>query len=1730
METKLKQHAQNIVDTLYDWLFDNSRAYHDPSPYATACVKPYANGEDTSGGSLGYGASGYASIVRDKVAAAASSASSAAASLTSHPRLHQSAGVSETLQQLTDPAFWRNLSPTAAWDSFIKERASYVHELQSRLGWEHLTRLAERWEVEPRIVVLLMLLPVILLLLSSCVFMGAGHTTDDGPPPHQGSRHGKRADPFQASHDNADSASSSSSKQGNSSSGASSSGSGKGSKSRHGSKKGGAQDRSADNFESSKMHASMPKGSVTDGGSKAAMLGSIGFRGAELQHFLPIDIYAAMGIAQPGDRKLESRDAASLNRAAGKGLSSKRSSSQAKNAQTTVRQDDNLVSSIMEDVVGPSDSQQEQAEIDLDNHEEYEDDVLDGNVPASKTGNSGAKKALGPTSKKMEYGERSPVHAKAGKGGSTLSALNRGSSSKKQGHQESNQQQQSYAPEQDHRDKQGAGPAGPDSGSSIKTSVPISRTRVPRAHSFKEADRHRHQPHISSRANNKDLFGRHPVENQVDGGDYQVSHQYSLAFKIMDFAQRNSVMKNLDAISGGVLSTAMATLAAGTAIAESSTNAWKGDFTTALDVSNLKTSFDQAMVEGGLEGSGIDQDNNWDLRSIASRFSISSERPVSTARRFSVEDISVGPRTKYAIYSDPPQRSKVQVTDDEAPVNHDPKESDENVKVIDYQSYNKSTGKAAKNGAGKSPTVPRSKVQDSDHEGPVNHDAMKPDEDVKILDHRAHETSSEATTQNEGSKNPSAKSAAGVDSGNATVKATKTDAASRLDWGNAVPEVASPKSNEMTQSSGGSSAKSGAQSGKGAPKHNSKKAAQKAGPATKAGTSAKQAFDSVITISQDKLGATASDLHEKRVHADDQVHAAAQGSKTVVRSAQDSVKKLVGTAKHGTKATVQHAEDHAVKTISDVEKAVDFARDTAEKAIDTAADIMEASARAVEGPSKTIGSDIRTTIHDTKRNARSARKAARKAKNALIEDAMDSRKKIAQGAHHIAHEARDTLRAGQETVRPATGIAQYAKDTVIGLAGNVVQSAANQARSAMDSVVGTTKKTLWSTVVEPVKVVEHMVESTVEIGLGTVDAAIQGAREAAEKRNQEDIAAAHGTKVNTDGSRVNTKRSKDIDSQDLDGRRRDQGASNHAPAIASTPVHSDQVIQDDKAIHTQKAPTSKKARRKAPKRQDMASAAQATTSDTQVDSKNSKDGSSQSPARAESSRDLLSSAKHYAGGLGDAASELVHAAQIAAQTLTVVKDNTSAFIDAASNDLQGLLSGPRHGHHEMHDELRDIKNEVKQKVHFHGISSSASSAAKKADLVAQDYYDSLPDPEAGPPPTRSLASADTAHRSQAAPGPTSGNKNSTKKATLDHEEYVFKDKDGNNVPVADVDEADMEGSDSDESDGSDDDREDKHGRLGTLISHAPEILHSAKAAATAMAARVADVSYENFDLAKHSLSDMVDNLTENLAGHEERDTPSEDDSESDQERGGGAVRVRGSVQQKSTQGPGAKLNAQLRSSTVPGGKVASSKEGVVSFFPNAAPTHIHFQDHAYKLDPTSRHIDKDGFTIAEDPQLEHKHGPTSQTETRQVKSTLDVAKAHSSAQSQLLPRQHEDTSSVSNAKSTTEPRVTTPRTHRAKISAHPTSGALTYSAAVKMNVDEGDHGPLVGRTEDHKSTHQHDHALPRSDADSLFQNQDIYDDYDQTHPLQQEYTLDQQGQKAPLVREARRDSGFDLLL
>jgi hypothetical protein len=102
-----------------------------------------------------------------------------------------------------------------------------------------------------------------------------------------------------------------------------------------------------------------------------------------------------------------------------------------------------------------------------------------------------------------------------------------------------------------------------------------SKIRIPRPYGVKEAERHRHQPHMSSRYIKLESYGS-PVA-------YQTPESNSLAAKVMDFAQESPVMRTLNGISGGVLEAAMTTVAAVTNIAETAAASLKESMPTSID-------------------------------------------------------------------------------------------------------------------------------------------------------------------------------------------------------------------------------------------------------------------------------------------------------------------------------------------------------------------------------------------------------------------------------------------------------------------------------------------------------------------------------------------------------------------------------------------------------------------------------------------------------------------------------------------------------------------------------------------------------------------------------------------------------------------------------------------------------------------------------------------------------------------------------------------------------------------------------------------------------------------------------------------------------------------------------------------------------------------------------------------------------------------------------------------
>ncbi|KAF9147730.1 hypothetical protein BG015_010582 [Linnemannia schmuckeri] len=199
--------------------------------------------------------------------------------------------------------------------------------------------------------------------------------------------------------------------------------------------------------------------------------------------------------------------------------------------------DDGIVSNIIKEIVGPTEAQHEQKEIGLDNKEDYFD-----NFPA------------------INEHEHNINH------------IDRGRASR-------------------------SGPAGPG-GSASNSSAKI---RVPRPHGVKEADRHRHQPHLSFRK----------IERESAAHQHQTLKS-SFAAKVMDFTQENPIMKNLDGISGGVLGAATVTVATLASTAQAATTALKENipFSVGGLAHDLRGSFDKAMEQGGLEGSGFDEQDD----------------------------------------------------------------------------------------------------------------------------------------------------------------------------------------------------------------------------------------------------------------------------------------------------------------------------------------------------------------------------------------------------------------------------------------------------------------------------------------------------------------------------------------------------------------------------------------------------------------------------------------------------------------------------------------------------------------------------------------------------------------------------------------------------------------------------------------------------------------------------------------------------------------------------------------------------------------------------------------------------------------------------------------------------------------------------------------------------------------------------------------------------------------
>ncbi|KAF9196303.1 hypothetical protein BGZ50_001053 [Haplosporangium sp. Z 11] len=1410
--------AKRVIDTLYNHLYDNPE-YEAFSSSDPSYVKAYSYDK---GGFFGAedGAKDYASEIQDKVTSVAESVSSAAAKATSTLISSSNSnnnnnhnywisignhhGILERLQSVVNPSFWHRFDPSSTtWDNITPD----LHALQSRLGLDHI---AQKLNVEPRILFLIMLLPPVIVFLTVYAMAGAGNVSEDGPRPQGYSGPRRKTDPINVQRkENQSDSSSSRSEQVSKANPHTSSNTRESGKNRHGSRKDGTQDQDG---LPGQQHTSIDHqyqlGSNNGPRSWATMLSSTGFMGAETMNYKPIDVSALLNkLRGPSDHTLEVESARS-----------KRDAASATSSADHAVHGENVFSSVMEGIFGPSSDQDEQDGIDLDNHEEYDESPDSFAQGASKS----------PKEAKRVSSQSSPDW----KHTDDLQETNTD-----QVHSHSEDSHSKNILDQGRSGKQGAGPAGPGS-ESLAGSSPLKRTRVPRAHKFKEADRHRHQPHVS--------YGQfsHSHKNQVSNGG---ESQWSIAAKIVDFVQGNAILGSLDGISGGILGATAITFAAFVNVAETAVAGLKMNIPSSMKelARQLRGDFDRVMNEGDLEGSGIDQDDNWSFRNAATEH---KDAAASGQRKVSVDDIWVGPHTASAVYAEPIKQSNV-----------------------DKDAKKKAAEPFADDGQA------------------VSDDAADP---------------------------PKAKDGTVVDRD--TVTGAKVNRAD-IDKDTSLERATHSESSGATRS---------------------KKSKRKK-------NKAKLASQGLNVASSDQETA-----HRAEVNVEN----TAQDTKKAAEAAGDSIRETKAAVERDIRTTVQKAEDTALRVAGD-----------AKAAVTNAEDALQMAAR------------------DTKKTIKAARGSAQKAVGTLAQGIEDSVKDAKGAAQGWAREAEDTM---QRSAANAAHQAKAAVDSVVETAQDIRDTGLQRASLTARGAVSAVKDSIVHNVVEPTIHAEHIAENIRETCRGAVGANIQDAHDAAEKFG-------HDMKAKVSGVEAAAHKTKSSPSK-----------------------------KDVKDPHSTKDSANANAPRDLGKDESKTKSVSSSQTGSKVGDK-----SPEPKTESEPTRDVLSSAKHFTGGLGDATSEvLTHGASIAAQAATAVTDNTTALLGAAKTEILGTEMEHKHGHHGQHKELRDIKNEMKHGIHHQGIGSSQSSAAKKAKEVAKEYYDSLPDPQA--PSFRSdSALTDTQRRkSKSAAIP-----------MLDHDNYVFMDKDGGQVHMDDIDD------DTNESDGNvENDDQSKQKDNDGILSHAPSILQSAKLAASAVAARVADVSYENFDIARHSLSDMIDNLSDNLVGHGEPDEGSDDADEE--------------------------------------------------------------QDDVVVVPPTR-----------------NGHQSFSAAVQRPVSSTTSTGV-------QRQQQRH------------TEAHVgVMAHTHPSTISDHATSGTLSYSGAVKLNKDEGDHGPMYDTEADHTTKRpSQDFIHPHDDHTSgSLHDAELHEDKSHSHgrkgstsarepePSQeQDYTVDEYGNKV----DARRDSGFNLLV
>ncbi|KAF9327250.1 hypothetical protein BG006_009406 [Podila minutissima] len=612
----LVEQAERVAHIVSEWF----SGYQDAPAHTT-----HANAEDTHttpSGAASYAASLASSYWNTYVHGEKGNASPPPSSSSFFSSSYSS------LSSFRNQHQWLN-DPRAALDSFLWNYTPDLRSLLHRFGLDENS-------MDMHIIALAMLLPVVLLLLVMVFSMGAGHTDENSHPGLQ--RH--KVGPAVISGKKETGKGPSKGKG----SGSTSSKTPKSSQTQH-KTSGGAQDN---------IGPVIPiEGNTL--GSWLALLGSSGFTGAEKLAYKPIDITAAMKELEKESKALDQHHAehrsswSSMMGAIGyaggemethapyKHLESKhlghllgdaaRAHESAVGVPEQRHAKESVADKVKEDIIGPTAVQHEQDELGLDNQEQEDEDerlqrqeeeamaarliAFEEKSMAAAKIKADTVKAKAPSKKDAEESTTRPTYAakvKTPMPGAFVEAqanlaMDHGTRGKKQ------------VPES-------------DGGSSSRSKPRPLRTRTPLPESSK------HKPVAESSS---------PLA-LAEG---------SIGSRLWNYAQNSPFIKNVDSLSGGLLGTAVATVAVLANTAKAATTLVKDNVKLSDLADDLNDSFEYYMkTDSDTEDLGeISNGDSWGIRQAVGKINKMhdtehlSKEDSQSELSFSIEDISLGPKT-----------------------------------------------------------------------------------------------------------------------------------------------------------------------------------------------------------------------------------------------------------------------------------------------------------------------------------------------------------------------------------------------------------------------------------------------------------------------------------------------------------------------------------------------------------------------------------------------------------------------------------------------------------------------------------------------------------------------------------------------------------------------------------------------------------------------------------------------------------------------------------------------------------------------------------------------------------------------------------------------------------------------------------------------------------------------------------------------------------------------------